>query len=354
MRFRADYAAYTLLFKSKAVTSRDVLTRRDTYYIRISDNHSGETGIGECALFRGLGDDDREDYEDCLRDACRKINFASSLDEISATPYTSLRFGLETAVNDLRNGGCRRPFPSPWSDGKGEIAINGLVWMGNAQQMLRRIDEKLEKGFRCVKLKIGGIDFDEELKLLAYIRNRFPSSRLELRLDANGAFNPNDALVKLEKLAGYSIHSIEQPVKPGQWREMAEICRLSPIPVALDEELIGCNDDAFMERLLDEVKPAYLILKPSLCGGFYGAERWIHYAESKGVGWWATSALESNVGLNAIAQWISCRPTTMPQGLGTGGLYVNNVESPIVQERDVLRYNPETKWKFPDLEWIAV
>lgn len=354
MRFRADYAAYTLLFKSKAVTSRDVLTRRDTYYIRITDNHSGKTGIGECALFRGLGDDDREDYEDCLRDTCRKVNFAASLDEISAAPYTSLRFGLETAVNDLRNGGCRRPFPSPWSDGKGEIAINGLVWMGNAQEMLRRIDEKLEKGFRCVKLKIGGIDFDEELKLLAYVRNRFPSSRLELRLDANGAFKPDDALVKLEKLAGYSIHSIEQPVKPGQWRAMAEICRLSPIPVALDEELIGCNDDAFMERLLDEVKPAYLILKPSLCGGFSGAERWIRHAESKGVGWWATSALESNVGLNAIAQWISCRPTTMPQGLGTGGLYVNNVESPILQERDVLRYNPETKWKFPDLEWIAV
>lgn len=348
---RAEYAPYTLLFKNKAVTSRDTLTERHTYYIRVWDDAEEKFGIGECALFRGLGDDDRPDYEDILKETCRHISKATSIDEIDVPPLTSLRFGVETAIAGLVSGDPFHPYPSIWSEGRSEIAINGLIWMGSAEEMLSRIDEKLHNGFRCVKLKIGGIDFDEELRLLSYIRNRFTPDRLELRLDANGAFTPANAMSRLEKLSQYAIHSIEQPIRQQQWEEMARICRESPIPVALDEELIGCMDHRRKEDLLASIRPQYIILKPSLCGGFRSADEWIDVARKHDIGWWATSALESDIGLNAIAQWVSTKDTTMPQGLGTGKLYTNNIHSPLMQVRDVLRYNPEGKWILPQLQW---
>ena len=348
---KAEYAPYTLLFKHKAVTSRDTLTRRDTYYIRISDDAGMHFGIGECALFKGLGDDDLPDYEDRLRKVCRDINSGADPCDMEIPPYTSLRFGVETALCDLANGASRRPFPTPWSEGVGEIAINGLIWMGSAEEMLARIDEKLRIGFRCMKLKIGGISFEDELRLLGYIRNRFSPDTLELRLDANGAFTPGNALERLERLSLYTIHSIEQPIKQGQWEEMAQLCRNSPIPIALDEELIGCRGITEKQELLDAIHPQYIILKPSLCGGFKSADQWISLAADRAIGWWATSALESNIGLNAIAQWVSAKNPAIPQGLGTGMLYVNNIQSPLLQERDILRYNPEVKWELPRLDW---
>ncbi len=224
--------------------------------------------------------------------------------------------------------------------------------MGSFEEMHNRIREKLDSGFHCVKLKIGGIDFDEELSLIKYIRSKFSLDQIELRLDANGAFSPCDALNKLERLSVFSIHSLEQPIKPGLWDAMADICSKSPIPIALDEELIGINSRQDKQNLLNAIKPHYIILKPALCGGFSGADEWISLAEGQSTGWWATSALESNIGLNAIAQWVYTHNINLPQGLGTGKLYSNNIESPLVQTRDVLLYNSDTQWIIPTtLNW---
>lgn len=335
----ARYYPYTLHFRQPATTSRDTLYHRLTYYLKIWDDATPNVyGIGECALFKGLGDDDRPDYEERLAALCRDI------DSEPVAEYTSLRFGLETALRDLANGGRRLLWPGEWPSGECGIKINGLIWMGSAEEMRMRIDEKLNAGFDCLKLKIGGIDFDREVELLRYIRSHFSPGRLEIRLDANGSFTPSNAMSRLERLAAFHIHSIEQPVAPRQWADMARICRESPIPVALDEELIGVHDDRFRSELLDELRPAYIILKPSLCGGFGDADKWIAAAGQRGIGWWATSALESNVGLNAIAQWAASRHPSMPQGLGTGGLYVNNIPSPLYLQGDRLYYDPAKSW----------
>lgn len=346
---RAAYSRYLLRFRQPAVTSRAVMTEKETFFIKVwHDDNPAIFGIGECAVFRGLGADDKPDYETRLADLCHRINSGESYD---LTGYGSMRFGLETALLDLANGGRRVIFPSAWCEGQSEIEINGLVWMGSRDEMLARINEKLRTGFKCVKLKIGGIDFDHELGLLDHIRRQFPAGTLELRLDANGAFTPDNALSRLDRLAIYDIHSIEQPIKPRQWDDMARICHESPIPVALDEELIGIGNPDEMRRMLHLISPRYVILKPSLCGGFTGAAAWIEQASAEGVGWWATSALESNIGLNAIAQWVSTLGPAMPQGLGTGNLYTNNIFSPLVQERDILRYDTGREWIIPDMDW---
>lgn len=340
----AKYKKYNLQFRNPAITSRATMLEKETYFIKIWDETNPNIyGIGECAIFRGLSADDDVNYEAHLKRICDNIN-QISLKEIE---QSSIRFGVETALNDLANNGQRIIFNSNWLDGYNPIPINGLVWMGNQSEMLNRIIEKIEAGFSCIKLKIGGIDFNKEIKLLRFIRGNFSADDLQIRLDANGAFAPENALEYLDKLSKYSIHSIEQPIKQGQWSAMAEICQKSPIPIALDEELIGINESSLKEKMLSTIKPHYIILKPSLCGGFLGSNEWIELANKHSIGWWITSALESNIGLNAIAQWVATLNTKMPQGLGTGNLYVNNISSPICQVDDVLTYDKNLSWQIP-------
>lgn len=321
---------------------------KETFFVKVWDDAAPDVyGVGECALFRGLSHDDTPDYESVLAQTCRYIHLVNVAD----LPYSSMRFGFETALLDLAKGGGCRLADTPWSRGESSIKINGLVWMGNHDEMLGRIKSKVLAGFRCLKLKIGGIGFDEELDLIKRIRDRFTVGELELRLDANEAFLPDEAESKLDRLAYYGIHSIEQPIKRGQWELMADLAKNSPIPIALDEELIGCCDDRHKLELLRAIKPRYIILKPSLCGGFADSDRWISFAESMGIGWWATSALESNVGLNAIAQWVSKYPLSMPQGLGTGMLYRNNIPSPLRQCDDSIEIAANGGWDLTGLVW---
>ena len=313
---------------------------KDTYFVRLTDSATGRTGIGECALFRGLGSDDLPDYEEKLALACA--------DPTVPSPYSSIRFGIECAM--IAAGLAEMP-STPYSRGKEGIPINGLIWMGDRAEMRRRIDEKLNAGFRVLKMKIGGIDFESETDLLRYIRSRYSPETLELRLDANGSFAPEVAAERLDILSKFHIHSIEQPVKAGQTDIMARICRETPIPVALDEELIGMPNAESAAALLDAIRPQYIILKPSLCGGLSGAGLWADAAESLGIGWWATSALESNVGLHAIACWVASRGVTLPQGLGTGLLYSNNIPSPLELRGDRLYFNPSGTWDYSALGW---
>lgn len=341
----AQWCDYRLVFSFLAKTSREEMKTKDTYFIKVYDSECPEVyGIGECALFKGLSADDIPQFESILSKTCREP--LQELPEMSA-----IRFGFETALADLRNGGHRLIVDNQWVTGGAPIAINGLIWMGDKTQMIRRVEEKIDKGFKILKLKIGGIDFDEELAILSTIRQRFGADQLELRLDANGSFAPENALERLDRLSRYDIHSLEQPIAAGQIDSMSAICRNSPIPIALDEELIGFTPDVDKRRLLSEIRPRYIILKPSLCGGFAEADRWIEIAETCDIGWWATSALESNIGLNAIAQWVSTKNNPLAQGLGTGELYTNNIPSPLAMDRNRLTYRPEVKWQIPELAW---
>lgn len=349
---RACYAPYRLKFKEPSGTSRGVLTYKDTFFIRLYDDACPEqVGWGECALFRGLGSDDCAGYEEVLAQACQRVGkmaWSDFLETLSA--YTSIRFGFETAWQELN---AWRDYPSQFDTGEQPIVINGLVWMGDKNTMLHRIEEKLQVGFRCVKLKIGAIDFDAELELLRMVRNRFSRHEIELRVDANGAFTPHEAMMKLERLAPYDLHSIEQPIKAGQWETMARLCATSPIPIALDEELVACREvtPALTAQLLDTIRPRYIVMKPSLTGGLSGSDLWRNAAQERGIGWWITSALESNVGLAAIARYTAALSVDMPQGLGTGALYTNNVASPLVQRGELLSYDTCGQWQYPTLIW---
>lgn len=339
---KAVWQKYRLDFRFTAITSRDSMTHKDTYYIKVwHEDHPDVTGVGEAALFRGLSCEDSPEYEEVLDDVCAHIDrYAGNPDMLA--PYPSIRFGVETALRDLANGGTRHLYDSAWSAGESAIRINGLIWMGDRETMNQRIRTKLDEGFRCIKVKIGGIDFNQELEMLRHLRRIAPA--IEIRLDANGAFSPDVALEWLNVLAEIGIHSIEQPIRQGQWEEMARICSLSPIPVALDEELIGLNDAAERARMLDAIRPSYIILKPTLIGGLKASEEWIAAATQRSIGWWATSALESNIGLNAIAQWVATQDTDMPQGLGTGQLYYNNVVSPLTLDGECLVYDTSKQW----------
>ncbi len=338
----AEWAPYRLDFRFLARTSRDSMRVKDTYFIRLIDDDNNRIGYGECALFKGLSKEDSPLYESELSRFCKN----PELEKMNS----SIRFGFESALCDM--GALES---NDFTRGEAGIPINGLIWMGDKHTMLQRIDEKLKSGFHILKLKIGGIDFGQELELLAYIRGRYSADELQLRLDANGSFNADDALGRLETLSKYAVHSIEQPIKPMQWEAMSRICRESPIPIALDEELIGVHSQREVSEILSTLSPQYIILKPSLCGGFSGADCWIDEAEKLGIGWWATSALESNIGLEAIARWLVRRCGTanleLPQGLGTGQLYHNNTASPLELRGDRLFYHPEKKRMIPELEW---
>ena len=333
---KASFQKYRLHFKEPSGTSRGILLDKDTYFIRIWEE-GAETcfGLGECALFRGLSAEDRPDYEEKLREVCNRI---AEIEIASLQEWSSIRFGVEMAFADLRQGGKRIYFPSAFSAGEAGIEINGLIWMGDRETMLQRIRAKLDAGFHCIKVKIGAIDFQSELDLLKFIRRRFGREDVELRVDANGAFAPETALERLDALAKYDLHSIEQPIRAGQWEEMARLTSESPLPIALDEELIGCNTLEGKQKLLSAIRPQYIILKPSLHGGVCGGNEWISEAEKRQIGWWITSALESNIGLNAIAQWCATFDNPLPQGLGTGLLFTDNVEMPLEIRKDCLWY----------------
>lgn len=347
---KASWTKRILDFNFKAVTSRGSMLTKPTYYIKIWDEDNPDVyGIGECALFPGLSAEDNDTYEPTLIALCQAI---SNNERYDISRYSSLKMGLETALLDLENGGRRTPFPGAFTEGRETITINGLVWMGSFDEMLARLEQKIEQGFSTIKIKVGGLDrFDEELRLIDSLRVKFGPERLTLRLDANGAFTPDNALGRLQALAPFDVHSIEQPIRAGQWEAMSWLCEVSPIPIALDEELIGCRDRIEKARLLKQIKPQYIILKPTLCGGFESAREWIELAEREGAGWWVTSALESNVGLNAIAQWTATLGAKGAQGLGTGQLYTNNIPSPLRLDGERLSYDPAAAWDLSGLEW---
>ena len=332
-----------LHFKQPAGTSRGTYTTRRSWFITLTDEN-GRQGIGECAPLPNLSCDDIPDYAEKLSAFCESFVSEANLTPHSTlhTPqdYPSMLFGLETALLNLQVGSTML-FDTPFGRGEEGIPINGLVWMGTFEEMRERIEQKLAQGFHCVKLKIGAIDFNQELELLKKIRSRYSRREIELRVDANGAFSPDDALQKLEQLSLYDIHSIEQPIRQGQWGDMAFLCRESPIPIALDEELIGVNDSYSKGQLLDIIKPAYIILKPSLHGGMTGTKEWIDLANDRHIGSWITSALESNVGLNAIAHltaYLYGPHIQRPQGLGTGQLFTDNIPMPLEIKGDKLWY----------------
>ena len=349
---RAAYAPYRLQFIEPGGTSRGVLHYKDTYLLKVWDESNPEiVGLGECALFKGLSAEDNDQYENKLRELCQNIHHGQ---ETELCDHSSIMFGLESALNDLASGGKRIYFPSDFTSGKQKIKINGLVWMGTKEKMLERIDQKVAAGFHTIKLKIGAIDFESELSLIRYIRTRYSAMDLEIRVDANGAFSPDEAPTRLEALSKLGLHSIEQPIKAGQWEEMAKLCRTTPLPIALDEELIGITNPMVMLSLLRTIQPQYIILKPSLCGGFLGATDWLKMAYQLNIGGWITSALESNIGLAAIAQWTATLKPLIPQGLGTGMLYSNNFSSPLEQTEDFLWYNCDKAWdiNLNNFNWI--
>ena len=340
---KATYQKYILNFKNPSGTSRGVLNTKETWFLIVEQD--GKKGIGECGILRGLSADDRPDYEEKLTWTCQNIHLGKDKLWEQLIEFPSIQFGVEMAFESLASSNPFLLFLSEFTEGKKTISINGLIWMGEPQFMKQQIEEKLAQGFNCIKLKIGAIDFQKELDLLHYIRANFDEKSIEIRVDVNGAFNKMEALNKLNQLSGFELHSIEQPISVKQYDSMAELCRKTPIPIALDEELIGVFNYSEKEALLQKIKPQFIILKPSFIGGFKGTKEWIDLAEKYQIGWWITSALESNIGLNAIAQWTFLQNNSMPQGLGTGGLYTNNFDCPLEVKNGQLQYNSEIDWE---------
>lgn len=341
---KATYHKHILNFKQPSGTSRGVLITKETWFIILEEH--GKKGIGECAILRGLSVDDRPDYEERLKWVCDHIDFGLENLYAQLQEFPSIQTGLEMAFKSLKSIAPFVLFPSEFTQGNKAININGLIWMGSEAFMKNQIADKIEAGFNCIKLKIGAINFDTELAILTSIRKQFSSKDLELRVDANGAFSPETALEKLKQLSEFELHSIEQPIAVNQWNEMADLCSKTPLPIALDEELIGIFDETLKIKLLETIKPQYIILKPSFIGGFKGSTSWIKLAEALQINWWITSALESNVGLNAIAQYTATLNTKTPQGLGTGSLFTNNFECPLEVKSGKLHYNLNKHWNF--------
>jgi len=325
--YKAKVEKYTLNFKRPSGTSRGILTTKDSWFLEVWREDQPEIrGKGEASIIKTLSPEWNEHYPTFLEGVANNINhYIANPEELHDFP--SVFFALETALKDLENGGKGIIYASDFTKKQAPIKINGLIWMGDKAFMLEQIKEKIAAGFDCIKLKIGAIDFETELNLLAFIRENYSKDQIELRVDANGAFPPEQALDKLKALAQFDLHSIEQPIKQGQYKAMHDLCKATPLPIALDEELIGITDFEQKRELLTTIQPQYIILKPSLIGGIKGSDEWIALAEELNIGWWITSALESNVGLNAIAQYTFTKNNPMPQGLGTGQLYTNNTPS---------------------------
>ena len=339
---KATYHKYMLEFKRPSGTSRGIMTEKETWFIVLEEN--GKKGIGECGILRGLSADDRDDYEEKLKWVCQNIHLGETVLWEKLLEFPSIQFGIEMAFLSLKSENPYLLFPSDFTNNSKSIAINGLVWMGEEAFMKEQIEEKLAQGFTCIKLKIGAIDFEKELQLLHFIRSHFSEKQIEIRVDANGAFSLGEALDKMNQLSGFKLHSIEQPIQKNNTDRMAELCKTTPFPIALDEELIGVFSLEKKEALLQKIMPQYIILKPSFVGGFRGTQEWISLAEKYNIGWWITSALESNIGLNAIAQWTFLQNSDMPQGLGTGALYTNNFDCPLEVLNGQLWYNNSKNW----------
>jgi o-succinylbenzoate synthase len=342
---KAYWKKYELQFKRPALTSRGTYKTRVVWYLFLEKRWL--TGIGECAPLPGLSKETPEQVEQLLDEICRDPESYLWSTELTKN-ISSVHFALETAWFDLNNGGIRQLFPSGFSKGLAGIPVNGLIWMGDADRMQRQVDQKIEEGFRCIKLKIGGIDFEKEIEILKFIRKRYSPEQITIRLDANGAFSPGEALLKLERLAPLQIHSIEQPIAAGQWEAMARLCARTPVPVALDEELIGISSAEEKEKLLDAIRPQFLVLKPSLHGGISGCSEWVQLADNSSTEWWITSYLESNIGLNAIAQWAFQTNAKGYQGLGTGALFTNNIPSPLEIRGEELWWNIHKPFQLPE------
>lgn len=328
MRYNISFEKKVFHFKRPSGTSRGILTEKKCWLLSIYDSSNPAIkGVGECSIIEGLSPDfeNDEQYEAILEALVHDP-------ELNLSNYPSIKFGLESALLDLEHGGNQMYFDNDFANGKQKIPINGLVWMGDEVFMQEQIAEKLAQGFKTIKMKIGAIDLETELRLLSAIRNKYSREEITLRVDANGAFQPEDAMIVLEKLNELGIHSIEQPIKPGQWNEMSKLCLSTPTPIALDEELIGINNAQRKIELLETIRPQFIILKPSLHGGISGAKEWITLAEKRSIPWWMTSALESNIGLKAIAQLTAEYNVSLPQGLGTGSLYTDNIPSNLVVE----------------------
>lgn len=341
---KAFYQKHILQFKKPSGTSRGILTKKETYFLILKKED--KVGVGECGILRSLSYDDCLDYELKIKWLCENINQDIDFLYSELWEFPSIRFGLEQALLSIQSEHPFLLFPSDFTSGEQAITINGLIWMGNAVSLKKQIYQKLQEGFRCLKMKIGALSFDVEYSILKEIRNLFSANEIELRVDANGAFHPSRVMTYLDQLSKLDIHSIEQPIRAGQWDFMSKLCKDTPIPIALDEELIGIFHQRDKQQILDFIKPQYIIIKPSLLGGYKDSEQWIHIAEQRGISWWITSALESNVGLNAISQWTYMLKNSMPQGLGTGSLYTNNINSPLSVSEGGLRYNPDKKWRF--------
>ena len=344
---RLQFAPYVLKFKEPAGTSRGILTEKITCIMRFFDETDpNRFGIGEAAVFPGLSPEADERFFYKLMELQANVRIGKQTD---LTKFPSLQFGFEQAIRDF-SAGCKGIyFDSPFIENKQSIEINGLIWMGDYDRMLDRIKEKLSQKFKCIKIKIGAIEWRKEVDLISFIRKNFDSGQVEIRVDANGAFDMDCAIPRLKRLADLGVHSIEQPIKAGNPMLMRFLCDISPLPIALDEELIGKFTLEDKQRMLDEINPKYIVLKPSLIGGYQGASEWIKLVGERGIGWWITSSLESNIGLNALVQWVATLNTEIPQGLGTGALYENNFRSPLYLEGDKLKYDSSMTLDYNEL-----
>lgn len=366
MPLHIQYQPFILKFNFAAGTSRGVLTEKKTWFIKITDSEQPEViGYGECGPLAGLSVDDTPHFEAKLMEICRlfnsmdleifPFNLSIIIQQLIPSHFPSIRFGVESALLDFLNGGQKVYFANDFANNGQGITINGLVWMGPEEFMNAQIEEKIKHGYKTIKMKVGALDFDQECRILEKVRSRYSENELTLRVDANGAFTAEDVFNKLDRLASYSLHSIEQPVASGQLDLLAEVVSRSPVPIALDEELIGKMDYMDKFALLKRIHPPFIILKPTLLGGFQQCREWIEIAKRLSIGWWITSALESNLGLSSIAQFTAQYDTSLPQGLGTGQLYNNNISSPLEIRGGQLFLNKHSNWDLSPLNpfWIT-